>query len=135
MNQLFKASFTIVILGLIGLLNGCVAHPVSTQTSVHVRDDNLRMHLIFSDYDRNYIYKYYGYPNKRRYKKIPPGHYKRLERHRPLPSSYHYRPLPWELERRLSPLPAGYIRVIVGNDIAIMNTRTRVLYDILWEIQ
>ena len=35
-----------------------------------------------------------------------------------------------DLERRLSRLPEGYVRVIVGTDIVLMKTRSRVIIDI-----
>ena len=42
--------------------------------------------------------------------------------------------LPYALDQRLSRLPSEYVRVIIGTDIAIMNTRTRVVVDLLEDI-
>lgn len=61
-----------------------------------------------------------------------PGHVKRPRDS--LPPGLSYRYLPVVLERRLSRLPDGYVRVIVDTDIYIMNTRTRVIFDILPDI-
>jgi len=71
-------------------------------------------------------------------KRIPPGHIKRkgrkFQRHHALPRSLAYTSLPYALERRLPTLPRGYIRIRIriGDDIAIMNTRTRIIYDVMW---
>jgi hypothetical protein len=35
----------------------------------------------------------------------------------------------------LSPLPSGYVRMIIGNDVVLMDSHTRVVYDILWSIR
>jgi hypothetical protein len=96
--------------------------------------DNVRVSLAFSDYDRQRIFNYYGHPRKH-HKPIPPGYYKRYQKHRPLPGRYASRPLPYELNRHLTRLPRDYAYVLIGNDIAIMNLRTRVLFDILWFVR
>ena len=130
-----RTRFTLLILSLFLLtLQGCTIYPTHSQTSVGVYDQNVRLNLLFTDYDRRYIQQYYGH-RKKPHGRIPPGYYQRYNRHKVLPSHYRPIPIPRELDRRLSPLPSGYIRVMIGNDIAIMNTRTRVLYDIMWQIR
>jgi len=42
--------------------------------------------------------------------------------------------LPYALDQRLSPMPPEYVRIIIGTDIAIMNTRTRVVVDLLEDV-
>lgn len=65
----------------------------------------------------------------------PPRHGEVVVRDRDtLPPGLAWRELPPELERRLSRLPDGYIRVIVGSDIVLMDRRTRVVLDILYDI-
>lgn len=47
------------------------------------------------------------------------------------PFGYTWRPLPGELDARLSPLPAGFVRVLIGTDVTILDVRTRVVADML----
>jgi hypothetical protein len=42
--------------------------------------------------------------------------------------------LPRDLEGRLSRLPDGYVRVIVGTHVGIMNVRTHVVFDLIENI-
>jgi hypothetical protein len=42
--------------------------------------------------------------------------------------------LPYELDQRLSRLPPEYVRVVIGTDVVIMHTRTRVVVDLLEDI-
>ncbi|WP_178861861.1 hypothetical protein [Thiomicrorhabdus cannonii] len=128
----FKFPLLAALIAGTALLNGCTVAP--TRGAVQVHSDNVSLKLAFNDYDRNYIHRYYGYPHKHR-KPLPPGYYNRFHRHKPLPRNYYPRPLPWELERRLSPLPSGYMRMIIGNDVVLMNSHNRVVYDILWSIR
>jgi hypothetical protein len=52
----------------------------------------------------------------------------------PIHDDARWRYLPYELEQRLTRLPAEYVRVVVGTDVVIMNVRTRVVVDILEDI-
>jgi hypothetical protein len=114
------------------LLTGC-ATSVMTSGRVVIQDDESTLAIAFSSRDRRLIRDYY---NNYKPKKAPPGLAKR--RHLPpglakrdtLPSGLRGRNLPGELERRLSQLPDGYIRVIVGSDIVLVKTHTRVIIDI-----
>lgn len=128
----FKFPLLAALIASLALLNGCTLTP--TRGAVQIHSDNVALKLGFNDFDRHHIHRYYGYPHKHR-KPLPPGYYKRFHRHKPLPRNYYPRPLPWELERRLSALPSDYIRVIIGNDVVLMNRHTRVVYDILWSIR
>ena len=121
------------------LLGGCETPP-PRHGEVVVRDRDLDVRVVFSDRDRAIIRDWYddrrrslppGLANKG---KVPPGHAKRWGPREVLPPGLTYRYLPVELERRLSRLPDGYVRVIVDTDIYIMNTRTRVIFDILRDI-
>lgn len=116
-------------------LFGCETHPRYGEVRVHDRDYDVR--IVFSDRDRVLIRDYYGPPHRSlppglaKKGKIPPGHAWRMRRHDPIPPDAAWRPLPYELDRRLSRLPDGYVRIIVGADIGIMNVRTRVVFDVL----
>lgn len=132
----FLALSTIAMLFSLG---GCEVYPRYGEVGVHDRHYDVR--VVFSDRDRVYIRDYYaprhphGYPpGLARQGKVPPGHAMKLRRGEPLPGELQWRPLPRDLEDRLSRLPDGYVRVIVGADIGIMNVRTRVVLDLVEDI-
>jgi len=118
-------------------LAGCELPPRYGEIGIHDRNYDVR--VVFSDHDRVLIRDYYGPPRGlppglAKKGKVPPGHAWRMQRHAPVPADVAWRPLPADLDRRLSRLPEGYVRVVVGADIGIMNTRTRVVVDLLEDI-
>lgn len=135
-----KSSLLAVLLAAViaPALVGCVTEP--RYGEVTVRDPYFAVRVVFSDSDRHLIRSYY----EPRYKKlppgqvkkgrIPPGHAWRVRQLQPLPEEAYWRYLPHDLDRRLSPLPAEYVRVVIGTDVAIMNIRTRVVVDVLEDI-
>lgn len=116
----------------------------STLTACHPRPyEDVRVHdrdavrVVFSERDRVLIRDYYrgAYrglpPGLAKKGKLPPGHAYRLRRNEGVPRGVTWERLPIEVERRLSPLPAGYARVVIGNDAAILNVQTRVVVDLI----
>jgi len=111
---------------------------------VAVKTDDGYMQVVFSDRDKSRIRNYY-YASKRRHKglppglakkdKLPPGLQKRIDAGAPLPPGLRGRGLPDELEGILSPLPKGYIRLKVGGDVVIMDQKTRVVVDMVRDIE
>ncbi len=65
--------------------------------------------------------------------RLPPGLEKQLRERGTLPPGLQKRihPLPVELERQLRRLPAGYVRVVVGASVILMNQQTHVIYDMV----
>jgi len=61
---------------------------------------------------------------------LPPGLAKRDR----LPPGLQGRGLPHALESSLSHLPGGYVRRKVGKDIVLMDSRTRTVFDIIFDI-
>ena len=122
-----------VTAALAGGLAGC--HPYYGDVRVHDRDYEVR--VAFSDRDRVLIRDYYrdyyrGLPPGLAKKgKVPPGHAYKMQRQHGVPPDVRWEYLPANLERRLSRLPEGYARIVVGADVAIMNTRTRIVVDLL----
>ncbi len=116
-------------------VGGCAAH-VGTSGRVVISDERAVVDIRFSDHDRRLIEEYYQKGKK--YKSLPPGLAKRnglppgLAKRDRLPPGLDYRPLPAELEARLSRLPAGYLRVRVGRDIVLMDGETRVIFDVIY---
>lgn len=93
--------------------------------------------IIISSSDRDIIARYYAH---RKVKRMPPGLAKRnqlphgLAKRDTLPRGLQARRLPADLVRQLSPAPAGYVRVIAGADVVLMNSKTRVVMDIYRDI-
>jgi hypothetical protein len=65
---------------------------------------------------------------------LPPGLARQVVKNGTLPPGLQGRALPQDLETRLSRLPDGYKRVIIGTKIAILNTATRVIADIIADV-
>lgn len=127
----------IPVLFLTAALAGGLAGCNSYYGDVGVRDRGHEMRVAFSDRDRVLIRDYYrDYyrslpPGLAKKGKVPPGHAKKLQRQHGVPSDVRWEHLPADLDRRLSRLPEGYARIVVGADVAIMNTRTRIVVDLL----
>ena len=119
-------------------LAGCEIAPY--QGDVRVRDRDYDIRVVFSDSDRRIIRDYYREdthrlpPGLAKKGKIPPGHAFKLRRYQPVPPDITWVYLPADIERRLSRLPDGYVRVIIGADVGILNTRTRIVVDLLEDI-
>lgn len=120
------------------LMSGCETLPgVSGQ--IGVSSPHAAVSVAFSDRDRQIISDYYAGqarsgrtpPGLAKRDRLPPGLEKQLRRNGELPPGLQGRGLPGDLEAGLSQLPAGYARVVIGGDIVLSNTRTRVVVDIL----
>jgi len=119
------------------------AHSVNDKHH-HQAAPSAQFTVLFSNNDRSNINRYYGNHYDRHYttqhrheKRAHAKHRKnerRFKRRYAMPNQMHYTRLPADLERRLSPLPRDYIRIRVGDEIGIMNTRTRIIYDAVWFI-
>jgi len=131
---MWDRSFAVVLTALV--VTGCAAHTM-TSGRVVVRDDRAAVELHFSDRDRALIAEHYRVTKP---KKTPPGLAKReqlppgLAKRDSLPPGLQGRSLPRELESRLAALPAGYVRVVIGRDVVLMNRDTRVVLDILYGV-
>lgn len=105
-------------------------------------------HILFTEEDRRQIERYYrdadsggkrskdkkAPPGLAKRDRLPPGLEKQLQRNGTLPPGLQGRGLPGDLERRLSPLPAGYIRQRVENDIVLIEQATRVIRDVIHDV-
>jgi hypothetical protein len=137
--------FIIVTLVTIFLLTGCSSFPVINSGRVEVQKEDVRVKVVFSNKDRQMIYEYYK--RKSHYKKkkgmppglakkgkLPPGLQKKLEKHGTLPPGLAKRILPPGLEKQLSPLPEGYVRLRVSGDVILLHEPTQVIVDILHSV-
>ena len=127
-----------VLLATVAGLAGCETSPYYGDVRVHDRNYDVR--VVFSDHDRALIRDYYRVnyrnlpPGLAKKGKLPPGHAMKLYRNQTIPPGLDWRYLPENLERRLSRLPDDYVRIIIGADVGIMNVRTRVIMDLLEDL-
>ncbi len=70
-------------------------------------------------------------PGLAKREQLPPGLQRQVQRNGVLPPGLEGRRLPADLERQLAPLPRDYVRLQVGTDMVIMNSRTRVTVDVI----
>ncbi|MEJ2109069.1 MAG: hypothetical protein P8Z37_03975 [Acidobacteriota bacterium] len=137
--------FSILVLSFLGtiiLLNGC--HSPSAHTTsggVIVQTPRSTVSAVFSDRDRQVIGDYYARhkakkvpPGLAKKDQLPPGLARQVVKKGTLPPGLQGRALPQDLESRLSRLSDGYRRVIIGTDIAILNTNTQVIADIITDV-
>jgi hypothetical protein len=117
-------------------VSGCAVN-AATSGRVVIKDERTTVDVRFSDRDRVLIEDYYK-PKKKR---LPPGLAKRdgnlppgLAKRDKLPPGLSSEPLPRDLESRLSSLPGSYVRVRVGQDIVLMDGKTRVVFDVLYGV-
>ena len=54
-------------------LGGCLVSPYGTSGRVVVHDEHGKVDISFTDYDRELLRDHYGYKQKSKYKKLPPG--------------------------------------------------------------
>ena len=143
MKQLSYIS--IVSVCLFALLTGCASFPQINSGVFGVETEDTQVKVAFGDYDRRLIHDYYkNSKNKKRKglppglakkEKLPPGLQKQLKKNGELPPGLAKRNLPRDLEDRLSPIPRGYVRLKVGMDIVLMNEKTEVIVDIIYDVE
>lgn len=126
---------------------------ITASGRISVNDGNKSLDIAFSNHDKSVIAAYYqdgvlggraqtGRSGKhgkgsKRSGHVPPGLAKKgglppgIAKRDRLPAEAVTEALPAELERKLSPLPSpNYVRVRVGQDLVIMDKRTRVVLDV-----
>lgn len=112
----------------------------------HGRDEHGRDKLRFRDHDRGVIVSYYrDYyrehgnrlpPGLARRGHLPPGLARQLRRNGHLPPGLQRRVVwfPARLDRRLGPLPYGYRRCWVGDNVLIVSPKTFAILDIIHDV-
>lgn len=115
--------------------SGCATHAM-TSGRVVLDDGNRQVAVQISARDRSVIEDYYAGK-----KNLPPGLAKRagglppgLAKRDKLPPGLRSDPLPADLERRLARLPTGYARVRIGGDVVLIDSRTRVVLDVVYGV-
>ena len=124
------------------VLGGCATH-AATSGRVIIQDQSATIDVAINHHDRAVIRDYYTQAKSKKPKKkdLPPGLAKRggdlppgLAKRDKLPPGLQSEPLPGDLETKLSPLPESYVRVRVGQDIVLMDKRTRVIFDVVYGV-
>lgn len=144
MSTKWIAAFVLLL-----VLAGCKTIPVHIGGGIVIRDDNLSIAVMFSEHERRLIHNHYRQIRKNKYKKnkhkkmppglakrdrLPPGLRKQLRRKGQLPPGLQGRGLPPELVRKLSPAPKGHVRLMIGGNLVLMNTKTRVIVDLVKDL-
>jgi hypothetical protein len=128
---------TLLVFALPLFLSGCAGMEL-TSGNVVLTDKGTHAGIVFTSHDRSIIARYYS--SLPRHKRMPPGLAKRehlppgLVKRDRLPRGLRGRGLPSALERQLHVLPSGYVRVVIGNDVVLMNRSTRVVMDIYRDV-
>ncbi|MEJ2255300.1 MAG: hypothetical protein P8Y75_13245 [Nitrospirota bacterium] len=130
---------------LAGMLSGCTTALTSARIDMRTKNPSVKdasvtnasVRVAFTRRDVKLIRAYYRKnlpPGLAKKKRLPPGLQRQVQRNGTLPPGLAARSLPRELERKLSPIPENYVRLRVGMDIVLMDTRTRVVLDIVKDI-
>ena len=132
MYKYISAALAVILLG------GCASY-TATSGQVVIKDDDSRIDVRIGDSDQVLIRDYYK--SSKHKKGLPPGLAKRggnlppgLAKRDRLPPGLQGDPLPHDLERQLSRLPSSYVRVRIGQDIVLMDRKTRVVFDVVYGI-
>jgi hypothetical protein len=124
-----------VFAGCLALLTvGCVAIGATSGRVAIKTDNTVQTESFFNARDRSLIQEHFRNkpvpPGLAKRGKLPPGFVKRDA----LPSGHPGERLPHELESKLSSLPLNYVRMRVGQDVVVMDAKTRVVLDILYAV-
>ena len=122
---------------LAALLPGCASYAL-TSGKVAVHDDTAEAALRLNDADRSMLREYFRDPAHRGaavlglsvHERLPAG----LARRDVLPAGVRGHTLPYELDSRLTALPAGYVRIAVGRDVVLMHRDSRIVLDIARQV-
>ena len=135
---------TFMILGILlpMFLTGCVTTPTVESGGIEIETEDMRAVIVFSDSDRAKIREHYRKkgkskkmpPGLAKKKRLPPGLQKHIEKNGKLPPGLEGRRLAPGLERSLSGLPAGFVRLQIDHDIVLLNEKTRVVLDVIWDV-
>lgn len=118
-------------------LAGCASHVNAPRGGATVRGDKTQIAIVFSDRDRAEIRRYFAKqlpPGLAKRDDLPPGLKKQLVKRGSLPPGLSGQRLPEDLERRLSRLPEGYVRLRIATDVVLLDRNTRVILDIVQDI-
>lgn len=91
----------------------------------------------FSEQDRALIHEYYARefrnlpPKVAQVSRLPAGHHWRLRKDSPLVAGIPWRELPSALDDQLTPLPPEFLRIVVGDQVAILRVSGQMIVDLV----
>ena len=137
-NKLFFLCVILIASNMIG----CTTTSRVDSGSIEVRTEEMDARVGFHERDREIIKNYYNYqkkpksmpPGLAKKESLPPGLQNHIMKHGELPPGLQGRSLPYELEKQLTPLPKGFVRLKVGGDVILMNEKTRIVVDVIFGI-
>lgn len=137
-----KELYLLCIILITSTLIGCTTTPTVDSGSIEVRTEEIDARVAFHDKDREIIENYFDHkkkpksmpPGLARKDSPPPGLQNQIVKNGELPPGLQARVLPSELEKQLSPLPKGFVRLKVGGDVVLMNEKTRIVVDVIFGI-
>jgi hypothetical protein len=123
-------------------LAGCATTPTVESGGIEIETEDMRAVIVFSDSDRAKIREHYKMirggktlpPGLAKKDKLPPGLQRHIAKYGELPPGLEGRRLAPELEKTLSRLPDGFVRLQVGGDVILLNKKTRVVLDVIWDV-
>ena len=127
----------LLVLVVASTLAGCAGDRYRPQGGAAVRSDGAQVTIVFSDRDRAEIRRYFANqlpPGLAKRKQLPPGLSKQLATRGTLPPGLGGDRLPAELERRLSRLPDGYVRLRIATDVLLLDAKTRAILDMVRDV-
>jgi len=141
---MLKRSVIVCLICSVFGISGCLTVPGINSGSIDMGTKDSRACTGFNQRDREKIVSYYRRVIGKKYKRMPPGLAKKqglppglqqhIQKNGALPPGLQGHSLPFELERELSPLLKGYVRLKVEGDIVLMDERTRVVIDVVWGV-
>ena len=139
---MYLRTYMIYCVVLSALMAGCATTPTVDSGTIAVETEDMSAVIVFSDSDRGKIRHYYENikktktvpPGLAKKQELPPGLQKHVVKHGELPPGLEGRGLPQDLEGVLSRLPAGFVRLRVGGDVVLLNEKTRVVLDVIWDV-
>ena len=139
---MYLRTYMIYCVVLSALMAGCATTPTVDSGTIAVETEDMSAVIVFSDSDRGKIRHYYENikktktvpPGLAKKQELPPGLQKHVVKHGELPPGLEGRGLPQDLEGVLSHLPAGFVRLRVGGDVVLLNEKTRVVLDVIWDV-
>ena len=133
-----------IIVGILvsAMITACAATPRIESASVAIENNKIDGIMVFSASAREKIIYYFKNGKQRKSmppglakkQELPPGLQKQIKKHGELPPGLAGKGLPDTLERTLSRLPEGFVRIKIGGDVVLINEKTRVVFDVVWNV-
>lgn len=136
-----RIGYVLLLAFCVPIATGCVTTSGSTVSGgVSYRSSRVGVDILFTDDDRRIIRHYYEGrranlpPGLAKKKQLPPGLRKQIARRGHLPPGLEGDRLPSNLEKQLSRIPEGHLRIRVGADIVLMDGESRLILDVIKDV-